>query len=312
MKAVLKKLIFLILTLFLVLVLTFVIFQLIPGDSALSKLSVTADTASVEALRENLGLNLSLSERFFTWFGGVLKGDFGTSLQYGMPVKELLAERFPVTIWLAALSILITVLVSFPLGILAARKPKGVADRIIFYTTQIFMAIPPFFLGILLTLIFGILLKFFIPGAYVDYRENFGAFLGYLIYPAIAIAIPKVAMVVKLLRSSVLRELGKNYVRTARSKGNHKKKILFSHVLKNAILPVITFLGMIIADVLAGSIIIEQVFNLPGIGRMLVVAISNRDFMVVQAIVFYITVVVLLCNAIVDLLYHKIDPRVKG
>ena len=312
MKMVLKKLSLLILTLFIVSVLTFIIFQVIPGDSALSKLGVNADTESVEALREELGLNLSLTQRFFSWFGGVLIGDFGVSIQYGLPVRELLAARLPVTLWLALLSIVITTVISVPLGFISARKQGGAADRIIFYSTQTFMAIPPFFLGILLTLLFGIVLKFFTPGAYADYKDGFFAFLGYLIYPAIAMAIPKIAMLVRFLRSSMIRELGKNYVRTARSKGNNRKQILFAHVLKNAIIPVVTFFGMIIADILAGSVIIEQVFNLPGIGRMLITGILNRDFIVVQAIVLYIATAVLLCNTIVDLLYHKIDPRVKG
>lgn len=184
-------------------------------------------------------------------------------------------------------------------------------DRIITLLTQFLMAVPAFFLGIILTLVFGVVLRWFVPGSYVAPTENFGGYLRYLIFPAIAIAIPKIAMTVKFLKTSVIRELKLDYVRTARSKGNMEHAVLWKHVLKNALIPVITFMGMVIADVLAGSIVIEQVFNLPGVGRLLVVAIGNRDYPVVQAIVIYIASVVLIINFIVDLLYQKVDPRIR-
>lgn len=312
MKFLVKRLFVSIITLFLILLLTFFVFQIIPGDSALMKLGINADEASVEALRESLGLNLGILQRFFLWFSGVLQGDFGISLQYGIPVSDLLLERFPVTLWVAVLSMIFTAAVSVPLGIWAAKKQGGLTERIIFLGTQVLMAIPPFFLGIIVTFIFGIVFQLFIPGGYVSWQEDFIGFLQYLIFPVLAVAFPKIAMMVRFLRTSVLRELSMNYVRTAISKGNNQKRILWHHILKNALMPIITFMGMMTADVLAGSIIIEQVFNLPGMGRMLVVAISNRDFMVVQACVLYIAGIVVICNTFVDLLYHKIDPRVQS
>lgn len=311
MRYYIKKVISLIMVLFLIMLLTFIAFQVIPGDSALSRLGVDAEPEAVEALRESLGLNKSLPERFFSFLSGAVRGDFGNSYQYGKPVGELLSARLSVTVWLAVLSIFMIIAVSVPLGLVCSRKEGGVADRIITMVTQTLMAVPAFFLGIVITLIFGLVLKWFAPGAYVAPGEDFGGFLRYMIFPAVAIAVPKIAMTVKFLKTSVLRELKLDYVRTARSKGNSERAVLWRHVLKNALIPVITFMGMVIADVLAGSIVVEKVFNLPGIGRLLITAISNRDYPVVEAGVVYIGFVVLIVNFIVDLLYQKVDPRVR-
>ncbi|MDE7212705.1 MAG: ABC transporter permease [Lachnospiraceae bacterium] len=311
MRYYMKKIISLIMVLFLIMLLTFIAFQVIPGDSAASRLGVDAEPEAVEALRESLGLNKSLPERFFSFLGGAVRGDFGNSYQYSRPVREMLAARLPVTVGLAVISILMIVVLSVPLGLLCSRKEGGVADRVITMVTQTLMAVPAFFLGIVITLIFGLALKWFVPGAYVAPEEDFGGFLSYMIFPAVAIAVPKIAMTVKFLKTSVLRELKLDYVRTARSKGNSERAILWKHVLKNALIPVITFMGMVIADVLAGSIVVEKVFNLPGVGRLLITAISNRDYPVVEAGVVYIASVVLIVNFIVDLLYQKVDPRVR-
>ncbi len=311
MRYYIKKVISLIMVLFLIMLLTFIAFQVIPGDSALSRLGVDAEPEAVEALRESLGLNKSLPERFFSFLSGAVRGDFGNSYQYGKPVGELLSARLSVTVWLAVLSIFMIIAVSVPLGLVCSRKEGGVADRIITMVTQTLMAVPAFFLGIVITLIFGLVLEWFAPGAYIAPGEDFGGFLRYMIFPAVAIAVPKIAMTVKFLKTSVLRELKLDYVRTARSKGNSERAVLWRHVLKNALIPVITFMGMVIADVLAGSIVVEKVFNLPGIGRLLITAISNRDYPVVEAGVVYIGSVVLIVNFIVDLLYQKVDPRVR-
>ncbi|WMJ85966.1 ABC transporter permease [Anaerocolumna sp. MB42-C2] len=310
MKYIIRKFTALILTLLLVSFFTFIAFQVIPGDSAVASLGTSATKEAIEALREEMGLNKNIVVRYVSWLGNALKGDFGTSLQFNMPVSNLIKDRMPVTIWLAVLSIVFILILSIPLGIESAKKEGGLPDRIITLLTHTAMAIPPFFLGIIITLLFGLVLKWYTPGKYVGFKENFGQFIRYLIYPAIAIAIPKIAMVVKFLRSSLIRQLKMDYVRTARSKGNQENVILYRHVLKNAFIPVITFIAMVIADVLAGSIIIEQVFGLPGLGRMLVTAISNRDFPVVQAIVLYIAAVVIIINFMVDVLYQWIDPRV--
>lgn len=307
----LKKIITLIITLFLVSAAAFTTFQIIPGDPVTAALGMNYTEEAAAQMREELGLNRSIPARFASWVSGAVKGDFGTSSQFKQPVSRLIAERLPVTIWLAVLSMLLITLFSIPLGILAARKSGSAIDRLITLITQVTMAIPPFFLGILLTLVFGILLKWFTPGGFIAPEENFAGFLRYLIFPAIAVSMPKIAMVLKFLRNSVIRQMNQDYVRTARSKGNKESAVLLRHVLKNALIPVITFMALVTADVLAGSIIIEQVFNLPGLGRLLVVAISNRDYSVVQAIVLYIAFVVIFINFLVDLAYQRLDPRVR-
>ena len=172
------------------------------------------------------------------------------------------------------------------------------------------MAVPHFFLGIIITYVFGLVLKFFVPGNYVSYEKDFGAFLAYIFFPCIAIAMPKIAMSVKLLKNSCVEEARKDYVRTAYSKGNNTSKVLYKHVLRNAMIPVVTFWGMTLADMLVGSIVIEQVFNVPGIGRILLTSISYRDYPVVQAIIVLIAVVVIVTNFCVDMIYQWIDPRI--
>lgn len=311
MKYALKKVISLAATLFLVALLVFLMLSVIPGDAALSKLGVDASPEQVEAMRESLGLNENVIVRFFKWFGGMLRFDFGTSIKYGMPVGSLVADKLPVTVWLAALSFIITVLFSVPLGVLASKKRNGILDRTISAVSRASMAIPSFFLGMIVSLLFGLVLKWFTPGTLPDASADFAGFTGYLIFPAVSIAIPKTAMVVCFLRSAITREYSLPYIRTAKSKGVSDEEILRKHVLKNALIPVVTFFGMILAEVLAGSIVIEQVFNLPGIGRLLVVSILNRDFPVVQALIMYIAATVLVVNTVVDIIYKHINPRVR-
>ena len=255
-------------------------------------------------------------ERYVSWAGDVLKGDFGVSYRYSknmnemMPVKELIADKLPVTLWLAALSFVLIVLVSIPLGVFWAKSSNRFLDAALGVITQATMAVPSFFLGILVTYLCGVLLKWFTPGGYISYRDNLRGFLNYLFFPAISIALPKIAMTARFLRNSMLTELKTDYVRTAYSKGCSKKRVMYGHVLRNAMMPVITFLGMMIAEILAGSIVVEQVFGLPGIGRLLISAVSTRDFPVVEILILYITFVVIFVYFIVDILYRVIDPRI--
>ena len=226
-----------------------------------------------------------------------------------MSVAELIGGRLPVTLTLAGMSVLLIIIVAIPLGILTTRDPGGTVDRITDGAMITIMAIPSFIQGIIITFIFGILLRFFIPGGYIDPKENLTGFIGFMMFPAISVALPKIAMTVRFMKTRVKAELGKDYVRTARAKGNAMRGVMWRHVFKNSLMPVITFVGLIVAEVMAGSIMIEQVFNLPGMGRLLVTSISNRDFNVVQAIVVYIATAVILVNMIVDVLYKIVDPR---
>ena len=311
MKYTIQKTIALIITLLVVAFLTFLAFEVIPGDSAEALLGMDATEEEVAALREQLGLNQPFLVRYIRFIGDAVRGEFGTSLQYGMSVNTLLSARLPVTIGLAVIAFVLMVGISLPLGLLAGGKEGSVAAGGITFLSQLVMAIPPFFLGMLLTLLFGIILKWFTPGRYTPFSENAGEYIRGMFLPALALALPKIAMTVQFLRSSVARQKKMDYVRTARSKGNSARRTLTHHILQNALIPVITFLGMAASDLLAGSIVIEQVFNLSGVGRLLVVSITNRDFPVVQAIILYIAATVILMNYLVDMLYHVLDPRVR-
>jgi peptide/nickel transport system permease protein len=312
MKYFVKKVNTLIITLLIISLVTFLAFQIIPGDSAVNALGMDATPDQIEELREQLGYNKSVPQRYILWISGVLTGDFGSSSYYHIPVKELIDGRFQVTLALGIIAIIMIIIISVPIGIIGAKKEGSILDTSIIFLSQVGMAIPPFFLGMIFTLVFGIILKWFVPGKFIGPSESFWGFIKYLIFPAISLAVPKIAMMGKYIRSSVLRQLKLDYVRTARSKGNTENAVLYKHVLKNALIPIITFLAMIMSEVLAGSIIIEQVFSLPGLGRLLVVAIGNRDFAVVQTIVLYTSILVIGMNFVVDLLYQYIDPRVKG
>lgn len=311
MKYILKRIFTLIITLILVSVFTFAAFNVIPGDPALVMLGTEASPEKIEVLKEELGLNQGLTQRYVSWVVKFTKGDLGESIRFSEPVKDLVAERIPVTLSLAVLSLFIIVLISIPVGIYAAKKEGTIIDNIINLVCQINIAIPSFFLGIIIILVFGIILKVFSPGAYVDYKDDFLGFLEYLIMPAITIALPNVAIVVKFLRSSVIKENSKDYVRTAYSKGNKERNVLYGHVLKNSLITIITLMGMIIAGILGGSVIIEQIFSLPGIGNILIMSISTRDFPLAQTLVIYLAFIVVVINFFVDVLYQIIDPRIR-
>jgi len=306
-----KKVITMCLTLLLVSFLVFLCFTVIPGDPALSKLGTEATPERVEALRKEMGLDRPFMIRYGDWLISFIRGDMGESYSYGIPVSEMLVDKIPITVAMSVISILMTIGVSIPLGLYTAKHEGSVIDRIIYAVNQVFMAVPAFFAGILITLLFGIVLKFFTPGGYVSYAQSMSGFLGYMIFPCIAIALPKIAMTVKLLRSGLTGEKNKDYVRTAYSRGNNTKSVLYKHVLKNAMIPIITFLGMTFTDIIAGSIIVEQVFNIPGIGRILMTSISNRDYPVVIAIIVCLAAAVIVINTLVDLLYQWIDPRIR-
>lgn len=310
MKYVIKKAVATVVTLFAVTLFVFLAFHLISGDPATSILGTEATPVKLAALREEMGLNDPVIVQYGRWAFDFIKGDMGTSYSYRMPVEEMIMNKIPVTLTLTVLAFLLMIVISIPLGIYTAKHAGGVADRVIYILNQIIMAVPPFFSGILITLIFGKIFRLFTPGGYVSYQKNFWAFLGYMFFPALAIALPKAAMATKLLRSSVIGEAKLDYVRTAYSRGNNTNRVLYRHVLKNALIPVVTFLGMALADMIAGSIIIEQVFSIPGLGRILLTSIFNRDYPVVMAVIVCIAILVLVVNMVVDIIYGLIDPRI--
>ena len=311
MTYVLKKTGVLIVSLILISLLAFLAFQIIPGDPVTTLLGTDYTPERAEALREQLGLNGNIFVRYFEWLKGLLSGDPGISYSYFMPVKEVMHGKIQVTAALSLLSWFLVMLFSIPMGILLARFQGSHLERTGIVLNQIFMAVPPFFLGMLFTYLFGLILRWFTPGAYVPFSQSFWGAIRYMLFLALAISIPKSAKTAKLLRSSILNEMNKDYVRTAYSRGNSRWAVLRDHVLRNAMLPVITYLAMSLADTVAGSIIVEQVFALPGLGRLLLSSIGSRDFPVAQCIVVIIAFIVVFMNYLADIVTQYVDPRVR-
>jgi len=301
-----------ILTLFLVSLLSFASFRLIPGDAALLSLGTEATEEQIVTLRVEMGLDKSFPEQYLSWLKNFLTGNLGNSARFrGESISGIIQSRLPVSFALAGLSFLFIILIALPVSLFSVRKENSLADRVVTTLTALNISVPGFFLGILFIWIFGLILRVFVPGAYVSYEENPAAFLGYLVFPALSIALPNAALVVKFLRASIFREFQSDYARTARSKGAGRSHILRRHVLKNASLPIVTLLGMIAGEILSGSIVIEQVFGIPGIGRLLIASITSRDYVLIQTLIIYIAFAVILANTLADLILQIIDPRIR-
>ena len=312
LKTIVKRLLLLIVTVLLVTVLAFVAFSIIPGDPTDSILGLNATEEQIAALRAELELDLPIHIRYWNWISDFVRGDFGVSYNFDMPVAQLIGPKIGVTLTLAVMAFVLIVIFSLPLGVLAAQHEDSWLDKVLTVLNQITMSVPNFVVGIVLMLIFGYLLKWFAPGGFTYPAEGVGKYLWFMLFPALAVALPKSAMTVKMLRGSVLSENGSDYIRTARSKGNTKASILWRHVLRNAMIPVVTFLATTVAEIVAGSIVVEKVFAVPGMGSLLISSIGNKDYPVVQAIIVIIAVVVVLCNFLADVLYRVMDPRLKG
>ncbi len=310
-KYLLKKITTMLITLFLLSFLVFAAFSLIPGDPAVAKLGTQATPEKLAALREEMGLTGNLFTRYGKWLVSFLDGSMGRSYSYNMTVGELVFDKLPITVFLSLLSMVQVIVFSTLLGLYAVKHEGKWVDKTIVMTNQVVMAIPPFFAGIIITFVFGLTLKWFVPGAFVSYHKDFGAFLAYLIAPSVAIALPKIAMSAKMLRSTLLLQAGEDYVRTAYSRGNSTREVLYRHCLKNALIPMITFWGMTFSDLFAGSVVIEQVFGIPGLGRILLTSIANRDYPVVEAVILVLAFIVIVVNFLVDLMYRLIDPRMR-
>ena len=312
MQSIFKRMAMLLATVFLVTVLAFIAFSVIPGDPTDAILGLDATEAQIAALRLKLGLDLPLWQRYLGWVTDFLRGDFGVSYNYDMPVADLLAVRIAPTVTLTFLSGAMILAMAIPLGIFAARYRGTWIDRAMTVGNQITMSVPNFVMGIALVFFFGLVLRWFQPGGYVTPETGLGPYIRFMLFPSLAVALPKSAMTAKMLRGAILSELGEDYIRTAYAKGNRHSRVLWRHVLKNAIIPVVTFFATTIAELVAGSIVVEQVFAIPGLGQMLISSIGNRDYPVIQAIIVFVAVVVVLCNFLADALYRILDPRMKG
>lgn len=311
MMYMIRRFILLMTTILLVSMITFGVFQILPGDPVRTMLGTEADPTQIENLRSKLGLNRPLYEQYTDWIKGLLTGELGHSIRFSMPVKDLLLDRLPVTMSLAVLTLTIVLMVSLPLGMFAARRQNKLSDVSLSTLTQIGMAVPSFWLGMMLILYVGMQFSFFKISGYIPWSQSVAGALSTLILPALTIAIPQIAVNFRYVRTAILEQMQLDYVRTIRSKGMSERNVMYKHVLKNAMIPILTVFGLVMAEVVAGTIIVEQVFSLPGVGQLLITAISNRDFPLVQGIVMYITVAVVVINFIVDILYSVLDPRIR-
>lgn len=301
----------LLLTLMIACTITFVVFNIIPGDPALLMLGTEADPEVLANLRQELGLDLPLHWQYFDWLKAVLKGDLGVSLRLGRPVVDLIKERLSVTLGLAVLAMLLTIGFSVPAGAYAAAHRGQAIDHLIVLSSQVGMAIPHFWLGILLILLFSMRWQLLPPGGFVQWSvDPWQAFLS-LLMPALALAAHRIASLTRITRAAMLDVLSQDHIRATRSRGISQTVVIYKHALKNSLIPIVTVAGMQFASLLAGSIVAEEVFALPGLGRLLLQAIGYRDLPLVQGIALFMAIVVVFTNFVTDILYLVIDPRIR-
>ena len=307
-----KRLATFIATLFGTTIITFLALEILPGDPARVILGVEAPESAVQALREQLGLNRPALERYVDWVGSLAAGRFSNSYTYSVPVDELLAARLEITVPLALLAMALSVAMAMALGVYAAARHNQRGDVAVMGVSQLGISVPNFWLALLLILLFAVHLRWFSAGGFPGWDAGVGPALKSLVLPALALATVQGAILTRFTRSAVLETMREDYVRTARAKGLTRGQTLRRHVLRNAMIPIVTVMGLQFANLLAGTIVVENVFALPGVGRLILQAITNRDIVVVRDVVTLLAAMVVLINLGVDLLYAAIDPRLKS
>ncbi|OIQ31473.1 MAG: peptide ABC transporter [Alphaproteobacteria bacterium MedPE-SWcel] len=306
-----RRLLSLLLSLAIASVVIFAVIEVAPGDPASFMLGTGAQEDTVAALRHELGLDQGKFSRYLTWVSGMLTGDFGTSYTYRTPVAEMVGERLWVSVPLALYALILSTLIALPAGIYAASRRGKMGDMAVMGATQFGMAVPNFWFAMLLVLVFAINLRWFSAGGFIGWDKGLWAGLHALTLPAIALALPQAAILARVMRSSLLEVLGEDFMRSARAKGLTQAQAIRRHGVRNALIPVLTIIGLQFSFLLAGAIIIEQVFYLPGLGRLVFQAISARDLIVVESVVMLLVFAVILVNFIVDLTYAVVDPRLR-
>lgn len=307
-----KRFLSLLISLIVASVVIFVVIEIAPGDPASFMLGMNAQPETLAALRTELGLDQSKPARYVSWVTGLMQGDFGTSYTYRTPVSEMIAARLQVSLPLALYALALSTLIAFPAGIYAAARRGQAGDIGVMGATQLGVAIPNFWFAMMLVLIFAINLRWFSAGGFAGWDKGYLPALRSLTLPAIALALPQAAILARVMRSSLLDVLGEDFMRTARAKGLSARQALWRHGLRNAMIPVLTIIGLQFSFLLAGSIIIEQVFYLPGLGRLVFQSISARDLIVVESVVMLLVFSVIVVNFLVDLAYAAVDPRLRA
>ena len=307
-----RRLVSLVVSLLVASVVIFLALEVVPGDPAAYMLGINAQEDTLAALRAELGLDQSRVERYFSWVGGMVQGDFGTSYTYRTPVAEMIGDRLWVSLPLAVYALVLSTLIAFPAGIWAASRRGSPVDWGVMGVTQLGVAIPNFWFAMLMVLVFAINLRWFSAGGFAGWENGLLAGMKSLTLPAIALALPQASILARVMRSALLDTLGEDFIRTARAKGLTRGQALRRHAVRNAMIPVLTIIGLQFSFLLAGVIIIENVFFLPGLGRLVFQAISSRDLIVVESVVMFLVFAVVMVNFVVDLTYAWVDPRLRG
>jgi len=289
----------------------FFVVEIIPGDPAAFMMGISASPEAVDSLREQMGLNAPLWERYITWIFGLLQWDFGTSYTYQVPVSDLINDRIWVSLPLTLYALTLSTLIAFPVGVFAASKRNSASDVGIMGATQLGIAVPNFWFAMVLVLIFAVSLRWFSAGGFPGWDDGLFAGMKSLTLPAIALALPQASILARVMRSSLLDTLSEDYIRTARAKGLSKSQTLWRHALRNALIPVLTIIGLQFSFLLAGAVIIENVFFLPGLGRLVFQGITQRDLIVVKSVVMLLVFAVIVVTFMVDLAYGIVDPRLR-
>jgi peptide/nickel transport system permease protein len=290
----------------------FVVLEILPGNAALTILGADASPDAVAALTHKLGLDQPAAQRYVEWIFGLLSGDLGVSYAYSTPVSELIVGSLAVSLPLALMAMVLTLVIALSLGIYAAARHGSLADTGVMGVSQLGIAVPNFWFAILLILLFAVRLHWFAAGGFPGWQDGPLPGLRALILPALALAMVQAAILARVTRSSIIEVMREDFVRTARAKGLTRQAALWRHVLRNAMIPVITIMGLQFANLIAGTVVIENVFYLPGLGRLIFQAINNRDLIVVRDCVMLLAALVVAVNFIVDLVYVLIDPRLKA
>ncbi|MDB6181233.1 ABC transporter permease [Paracoccus fistulariae] len=290
--------------------LIFSVVEMVPGDPASFMLGTGAQPETLAALRQQMGLDQPLPLRYAHWVGAILQGDFGTSFTYKTPVAAMIMDRIQVSLPLAVMALLLAAAIAFPVGLYAASRRGHAGDVAVMAGTQLGIALPNFWFAMLLVLVFAVRLRWLPAGGFPGWGQPLAA-LQALLLPAIALALPQAAILARVLRSALIETQGQDYIRTARAKGLSARQSLYRHALRNALIPALTILGMQFSFLLAGAIIIENVFYLPGLGRLIFQAITQRDLIVVQSAVLVLVAAVIAVTFLVDLAYAAVDPRLR-
>jgi peptide/nickel transport system permease protein len=299
-------------TIFIALTLIFVITRLVPGSPITALIgNQSVDAAQIDAITKQLGLDRPILEQYLEWLPKVVTGDFGQSLFFSAPVAEVILDRFPITFALTFLALLVTVVVGIPLGILSAMRRGGILDYFGNVLSSLGMALPPFWLGFMLMLVFAVSLQWVPASGYRPMEFGFWSWLSRLVLPVLALSVSQIGLVVRMTRSTMIEVLGMEYVAMARTKGLRERTVILRHALRNAMVQIVTVIGLVFALGLGGSVIIENVFALPGLGELITTAAIRRDYPTLEGGIFYLTLVALVINLMVDLAYAWFNPRIR-